>query len=43
MKKNKSLTGLKGLELKGGYCFVKKNNGKKSPKSCKNSKKIWSW
>jgi len=43
VKKNKSLTGMKGLELKGGYCFVKKNGGKKTKARKGSNGKTWSW
>lgn len=37
----KKRMGMKGLELNGGYSFIKKSSSKKS-KSHK-SKKLWSW
>jgi hypothetical protein len=40
----KSLIGMKGLELKGGYCFVKTGKKGKAHKAHKgNNKKAWSW
>jgi hypothetical protein len=42
VKEIKKRMGLKGLELKGGYAFIKKS-GSKKPKAKGNNKKIWHW
>lgn len=38
----KKRMGMKGLELNGGYSFIKKSGSKKKPHKG-NSKKIWHW